>query len=75
MYKGPIYYVMEAELSDFDGAPTGERFTFAVSNVRLVSLMQEIEAGTRLIVRDSLNPIYVTNNRNLARHLAGGSEL
>ena len=60
----PTYGVYEAQTTD------GETFRFCCSNVRLVSLMREIEEGRWSIRPDSVRLIYTTDDRNEARAMA-----
>ena len=61
------YIIYEAE-STISINGHRDRFSVAVSNVRLVSLREEIARGLRLMAL--VEPLYLTSDRNLARRLA-----
>jgi len=61
------YYIYEA-VSTVPVNGNIDRFSVAVSSVRLVSLQEEIARGLRLMRLEE--PLFVTSDRNLARRLA-----
>ena len=61
------YYIYEA-VSTVPVNGNIDRFSVAVSSVRLVSLQEEIARGLRLM--ELVEPLYLTSDRNEARNLA-----
>ncbi|MFD1362784.1 hypothetical protein [Lentibacillus salinarum] len=64
------YYVYKAKLTEQDGSVTNEEVTFCCSNVRLVSLLEEINSGEKLLDKSSMRIIHRTEDRNEARNIA-----
>ncbi|MFD1363163.1 hypothetical protein [Lentibacillus salinarum] len=64
------YYVYKAKLTEQDGSATDEEITFCCFNVRLVSLLKEIDSGEILLDKSSIRIIHWTEDRNEASNMA-----
>lgn len=65
-----MYLVVKARLKELNGLSSNEEGIFVVSRVRLVSLLEEVERGERLLDLDGTEILLETQSRNEALQYA-----